>query len=136
MPGKNKQEVWTAKQAAEHLSKQAGARMQGNRQKYNNVKSVVDGITFDSAKEAKQYGILKMRQMAGNIRKFECHVVYPLIVKGFLICNYEADFVVYHIDGSVSVQDVKSAATEGLPVFQLKKKLMWAIHKIKIQIVN
>jgi hypothetical protein len=135
MPVKNKgQEQWTAAQFQEHFKKTHSAREQGTRMKYGNVKQKIDGYTFDSKKEAKYYGILKLRVRAGNILKFEVHVAYPLIVNGHLIARYIADFVLYNWDGSTTVVDVKSAATEGLAVFKMKKALMLALHKINVQI--
>lgn len=106
------------------------------RSKYGNVSSEVDGLKFDSIKEAKYYGQCKMRVMAGDLKKFDFHVSYPIIVNGVKICSYEADFVLYHPDGTVSVIDVKSKATEGLPVFRLKQKLMLAVHKINVIIIK
>lgn len=106
------------------------------RKKFGNVSSEVDGIKFDSIKEAKFYGQCKMRVAANDLIKFEFHVVFPLDVNGVHICDYEADFVLYHPDGSASVIDIKSDATENLSTFQLKKKLMFAVHGIKIKIIN
>lgn len=40
----------------------------GRRPKYRNVKTVIDGHTFDSKKEAKRYGELMMLLEAGEIR--------------------------------------------------------------------
>jgi hypothetical protein len=49
--------------------------------KYKNIKTVINGITFDSKKEAAYYGILKLKQKAGLIDRFEMQVRYDLVVK-------------------------------------------------------
>jgi hypothetical protein len=130
-----KQETWTPEQGREHFSKEQHKKNQAPRLKYGNTPTVIDGIRFDSKKESQYYGRCKMLVMAGKLLKVECHVRFPLIVHGVKICEYEADFVLYHPDKTISVKDVKSAATEGLAVFRLKKALMLAIHKINVEIV-
>ncbi len=42
--------------------------------KMRNRHTVVDGITFDSAKEAKRYRQLRMLKTADGIRKLEVHI--------------------------------------------------------------
>lgn len=93
-------------------------------------------MTFDSKKEAEYYGRCKLRVRAGHLVKFEVHKVYKLIVNEIIVGSYEADFVLYHPGGAVTVVDVKSSATETIALFQLKKKLMKAIYGIEIQIVK
>ena len=60
--------------------------------KYKSIKVVVDGITFDSKREAKRYGELKLMEQAGLIELLETQPVYRLEVNGKLICKYIADF--------------------------------------------
>lgn len=88
--------------------------------KYRNVKTVVDGVSFSSKKEAAFYGMLKMRVRAKEVYDFLMQVKYPLKANGILICTYIADFVTYNEDGStIEVIDVKGIKT---PVYQIKKK--------------
>jgi hypothetical protein len=102
--------------------------------KYGNKKTVVDGIKFDSAKEAKRYGELKMLLKAGHIGLLQLQVVYRLEVDGKLICKYVADFEYIQVNtGETVVEDVKSAATRKLPVYRLKKKLMKELLGIEIK---
>lgn len=103
--------------------------------KYRAKKITIDGLKFDSQNEAKRYGVLKMLKLGGQIKKFEMQKTFRLEVNGQLICKYIADFVVYHNDGRVVVEDSKSVITARLPVFSIKKKLMKAIHGIDIEIV-
>lgn len=130
-----KQENWTPEQYRAYYQQEQRKKNNAPRLKYNNTPTVVDGIKFDSKKESQYYGYCKMLKQAGEVTKIECHVPFPLIVNGVLICTYEADFVLYYPDGTVRVKDVKSKATEGLAVFRLKKALMLAIHKINVEIV-
>ena len=97
--------------------------------KYRNIKTVIDGISFDSKKEASQYCELKMRVKCGDLEKFDMQVPFPIIVEGIKICTYYADFVTYSKEGVREVLDVKGVKT---PVYQLKKKLIKAIYKIDI----
>ena len=100
--------------------------------KYNNVKTEINGILFDSKKEAKYYGILKLKQKAKLIDSFEMQVKFDIIVNGDKIGFYKADFVTYK-DGKIfEVIDVKSEITKKLPVYRLKKKLIKAIYGFNI----
>ena len=97
--------------------------------KYKNVKTVVDGITFDSKKEAKYYVKLKLLKDAGEITDIELQPRYDLIVNSTKIGFYKADFKVTWKSGNVQVIDAKGMKT---PVYMLKRKLMKAIHNITI----
>ena len=100
--------------------------------KYNNIKTVINGITFDSKKEAAYYGILKLKQKAGLIDSFQMQVKYDLTVNGIKIGFYKADFVTFKEGKVIKVIDVKSEMTKKLPVYRLKKKLIKAIDNIDI----
>lgn len=101
------------------------------RQKYGNKKTVVDGIKFDSIAEAARYGALKLMVRANMIDSLELQKRYKLEVNGVLVCSYVADFV-YRFCGTgvIVCEDVKGMKT---PVYNLKKKLMKAIHGIEIR---
>lgn len=95
--------------------------------KYNNEKTIVDGIEFDSLKEANHYCELKMLRMAGIVKDFDIQVKFELQPKftnskGKNICaiNYVADFVVAYPDGHIEVVDVKGFRTKD---YELKKKM-------------
>lgn len=123
------QAKWTPEQYRQYVAEK---KANGKGKKFSNKKTVVDGRKFDSEKEAKYYGTLKLRQRIGEITSFEHHKVYKLEINGMLICTYEADFVITNLDGTQLIIDVKSEATEKLPVFALKRKLMFAIHGIQV----
>lgn len=96
--------------------------------KYRSKKTVADGITFASKKEANRYLILKALLKNGEISNLRLQVPFDLSVNGFKVCSYVADFV-YAENGIEKVEDVKGMIT---PVYRLKKKLMKAIHGIEI----
>lgn len=111
-------------------------KAQSTRVKFGNQKVKIDGMTFDSKKEAKYYGLYKIMQAQRLLTRFEVHKTFPLEVNGVLVCKYVADFVLYYPNGSVSVVDIKGDGTVGLAVFRIKKNLMMAVHGLKIHVIN
>ncbi len=100
--------------------------------KYRNKKTVVDGITFDSIREAKRYAELLLLERTGVIQNLRRQVRFPLSVNGQLICTYIAD-AAYTENGHEIVEDTKSPVTRKLPVYRIKYKLLRAIHGIAIR---
>lgn len=98
--------------------------------KYRNIKTVIDGKTFDSKKEANRYGILRLLEKQGLISELRCQVPFKMYVTGLLICTYKADFC-YVENGKAVVEDVKGFITKE---FKLKKRLMKALFDIEIKI--
>lgn len=99
--------------------------------KYGNQKVVIDGIEFDSKKEARRYQELNIRVMAKEIWDLKFQEEFELIVNGVKVASYFADFTYQTGFGKV-VEDVKSTATRKNPVYRLKNKLVNAIYGIKI----
>jgi hypothetical protein len=104
--------------------------------KYHAKKTEVDGITFDSKKEAGRYQDLKLMQKAGLIQNLRLQVKYVLLPKT-RICGrhvpekaYIADFVYQDDRGKVIVEDVKGMRT---PLYMLKRHLMKYLHGVEIQ---
>lgn len=107
--------------------------------KYRATKTEVDGIVFDSKKEAARYQQLKLMERAGEIHGLVLQPTYVLNVNGSKICSYKADFFYKLVERDKTglttgylrhiVEDVKGMKT---PVYNLKKKLMKAIHGIEI----
>lgn len=100
--------------------------------KYRNKKIVIDGMTFDSTKEGRVYGELKLLKASGEIADFRRQVTFMIEHNGVLICKYIADFVVYFYNDTREVWDVKSDYTRKLAVYRLKRKLMKIINGIEI----
>lgn len=122
--------------------------------KYHNKKIIVDGLCFDSKKEAKRYSELKLLEQAGVISNLKRQVKYILIPeqredskevykkgpnkgklkKGNLLereCSYLADFT--YIDGEsqqLVVEDTKGMRTHE---YIIKRKLMLKVYGIRIQ---
>lgn len=96
--------------------------------KYRNVRTTVDGLRFDSKKEARRYRDLKLLETTGAIQNLRCQVRFDLIVNGEKIGFYRADFV-YTENGLETVEDCKGKRTA---VYSLKRRLMRAIHGIEI----
>lgn len=121
----------------------------------------LDGIEFDSKREAKRYQELRMLERAGLISNLRTQVRYELIPAqyeesdevyrkgkhrgekkpGKLIersLDYVADFV-YIENGNEIVEDVKgykSGKYNPYAIFVIKRKLMYYVYKIKIREVS
>ena len=110
--------------------------------KYRNKKVEVDGILFDSKKEANRYMELKLLEKAGEITDLKRQVRYELIPRqagphkgeykpGKVIeqsCYYVADFV-YKEGENIVVEDTKGMRTKD---YVIKRKLM--LHRYGIRI--
>lgn len=106
-------------------------RIKGN--KYRNVKTVVDGITFDSKKEAARYQELKLMERAGEIYDLELQKVMPVHINGEKVFTYKADFVYKgKRDGGTVIEDVKSEITRKESTYRIKKKCIEATYGIRI----
>lgn len=94
--------------------------------KYGNKKVVRDGITFDSAMEAKYYDYLKRLQAQGIVTSFDLQPRFVLLPKfekngkKYREIGYTADFTVHYADGHSEVVDIKGMVTQQ---FELRKKL-------------
>lgn len=96
--------------------------------KYNAQKVTIDGITFASQAEGKRYAELRILEKANVISGLKLQPEFKVVVNGVYICTYRADFS-YNESGKSVVEDVKGMKT---PVYRLKKKLVEALHGIKI----
>lgn len=120
-----------------------------HKSKYHNKKVVYDNIVFDSTKEARRYGELKLLLRANKIKDLELQKTYVLIptqkepdtigirggiIKGRVIekaVKYIADFVYTDTETNETVvEDVKGIRTD---VYKIKKKLMLYVYGIKIK---
>lgn len=122
------------------------------RSKYGNRKTVVDGNTFDSKKEANRFRELQLLERAGKITALQRQVKYVLIPTqrefsneiykkgahqghfkpGKVLekeCSYIADFA-YIQDGTYVVEDTKGVRTEA---YKIKRKLMLERYGIKVR---
>jgi hypothetical protein len=96
--------------------------------KYNAKKTVVEGITFDSAKEAQDYQMLRIVEGLGHIRHLELQPVYLLQAafrengKHHRAITYRADFR-FQRGGKTVVVDRKGFKTAA---YKIKAKLFRA----------
>lgn len=118
--------------------------------KYKSIKTTVNGIEFDSRKEARRYQELLLLQRAGVIRNLQMQVKYVLIPaqyeeyerygkKGQRLldgkrllekeCSYIADFV-YEENEKTIVEDTKGVKTKD---YIIKRKLMLYVHGIRVK---
>jgi len=102
------------------------------RGKYNAKGRHVEGQWCASEAEATRYEQLIELQQAGDIIELKCQVAFPIQVKGIHIANYLADFRYCKVKNgkrTILIEDVKGMLT---PEYKLKKKLVEALHQIKI----
>lgn len=116
--------------------------------KYGSHKTVVDGIEFDSKKEAMRYAELRTLEKAGAIHDLKMQVKFVLIpaqrepdqigprggvIKGKVLereCSYIADFTYFDNLGFYVVEDTKGFRT---PDYKIKRKLMLWVHRVQIR---
>lgn len=100
--------------------------------KYGAVKTEVDGIMFDSKREAKRYQELRLLEQAGEITNLRLQVPFELIPKSKygMPIRYIADFTYNNGNGQLIVEDAKGVKT---PVYLLKRRIMAEIYNIEIK---
>lgn len=112
--------------------------------KYNNRKVTVNGIRFDSRKEANRYSDLVLLQRVGEIKNLQLQKKFVLIPSqkdehGKVIereCAYIADFVYRDKGGNEVVEDVKGyrdSASSAYAMYVIKRKLMLLNYGIRIK---
>lgn len=125
---------------ADMLTPLAGCDAPGKKpRKYRNNKVIIDGIEFDSGKEARRWAVLKLQLAAGQISDLRRQVVFELAQSARLAPDFRlkpairflADFT-YLRDGELIVEDTKSIATKNLPVYRIKKHLMFTVHGLQV----
>lgn len=103
--------------------------------KYKNRKTIVNGITFDSKKEAMRYLALRSLESDGKIeglQRQQKFILAPPVSLGGRkkpALSYIADFI-YHKDGKMVVEDVKGFRTAA---YRVKRHLMASVHNIDIK---
>lgn len=103
--------------------------------KYHSTPTEVNGIRFDSKREANRWAELRILERAGKIQKLKRQVKYLLIPSQYRDgkciereASYIADFV-YIKDGHLVVEDCKGFRT---PEYKLKRKLMLERYDIRL----
>lgn len=110
------------------------------RNKYGARKVVVDGVKFDSQREANRWRDLKWLETGGIIRDLERQVTYELApavnlhgeTRKKAALRYVADFRYRDSMGAVIVEDAKGFES---PVSRIKRHLMKSVHGIDVRII-
>ena len=113
------------------------------RHKYGARRVEIDGIWFDSTKEATRYQELKLLAASGAIVDLELQPVFPLHVVELYrqlppitvacVGVYRADFrYVDAATGEIVIEDVKSEATK-TEAYNLRRRIAEAVHGITIR---
>lgn len=115
--------------------------------KYHSRKIKINGMTFDSRKEANRYFELRILERAGEIKDLKRQVSFELIPtqrepdiigprggrkNGKLLersVNYVADFTYTDKSGNFIVEDTKGFRTDD---YKIKRKLMLWLNGIRI----
>lgn len=98
------------------------------RTKYGATPAHVDGIRFDSKREARVYEQLKRMRDAGEVARFHRQVVFDL--PGGV--TYKLDFLVVFSDGRIENWDAKGVETKE---FRIKRRLVRATYGVEIRTV-
>jgi hypothetical protein len=99
---------------------------EGERRKYGNQITHVDGIRFDSKREASYYRQLKLRQQAGEVSYWLRQV--PIHLPGGT--RLVVDFLVFFVDGRAPEYiDVKGRETKE---FKIKRREIEHHYPIKV----
>jgi len=90
--------------------------------KYAAERVEVDGLPFDSKKEARRYGDLVLLRSSGEVVQFARQVSFPLEVRtqAGAMRRYVADFVVLWREGTLTIEDTKGFKTRE---YELKRDL-------------
>lgn len=107
------------------LQGKAAAPAEQKRSKYGAVATRVDGIRFDSKREARYYEQLKLRVASGEVRYFLRQVPIHLPGNTRLV----VDFLEVMADGSLRYIDVKGRETAA---FKIKRREIEAVYPIRI----
>ncbi len=100
------------------------AIQRANNKKYTNIKTG----DCPSIKHYKRQTMLNYLSFHGKIQNLKKEVPFDITINGVHVCTYIADYT-YTMDGKFIVEDVKGRiSTE----YSLKRKLMLAVHGIKI----
>ncbi|WP_372397076.1 DUF1064 domain-containing protein [Azospirillum sp. HJ39] len=116
---------------AQHEQRRLRAAFTGQQQpekkanKFGARRTVVDGISFASALEAKRWVVLRQRERLGLIRDLKRQPRFVLRVNGVKVCTYVGDFSYFDKANTFVLEDAKGFKTD---VYKLKKRLLEALH--------
>lgn len=102
--------------------------------KYHAQKTIVDGIVFDSRREARRWCELKLLEKAGEIHNLQRQVKREIIKAhpeaSMAACFYVSDFEYDDKNGKHIIEDAKGVKTRD---YTIKKKLMYERYGYRIR---
>jgi len=106
--------------------------------KFGNSITIYNGEKFHSKKEAGYAQYLDMMIKAKRVTKYEKQIPFDIVINNVKICKYVLDYAVHYPSGVVEYVDVKPFDKRKKkfilnPVYQLKKKMMKAVHGINLK---
>lgn len=111
--------------------------------KYRNTKTLIDGIKFDSRDEAAFYKYLQCQKADGEIKGFELQPKYELQSKfrdkdgkTYQSITYSPDYLIYHLDGSIELIDVKTVGTATQQGEMRRKMFIYKYPDLKLTWVS
>lgn len=110
--------------------------MKMNKPKYKNTKVQVDGIMFDSKKEAERYAELLILQRAGSIVDLKIHPKFTLLEKFTDMDGIKERAITYSPDFTYHDEEACRWVAEDVKAFDKKtqKFLITESTKIKIKL--
>ena len=102
------------------------------RNKYNAIRTVVNGKTCDSKLEATHYNKLLILEKAGEVKDIIFHPRYKIQVLGIKICTVVLDFE--YIDSSTGKTHYIDSKGVYTRESKLRHKLLSVTHDIDIEI--
>jgi len=97
--------------------------------KFHAKPTTVDDIRFDSKKEAKYYGNLKLLQKSGELLFFLRQV--PFHLPGGVI--YRLDFMEFWANEDILFREIKGFETKE---WKIKKRLVESLYPITIEVIK
>ncbi len=114
--------------------------------KYKNKKTIVEGISFDSKREATYYLQYKVLEKFGKIKDLVLQERFPLVIDGKPVlirserypngrtASYRADFSFYDVEQRKKrILDCKGVDTD---LSRLKRALVECIYSVTVEIVR
>lgn len=102
--------------------------------KYHNKKTIYNGVSFMSKKEAGYARTLDALKHAKDPKErvvvYVTQKPFQIELNGIKICKYICDFEVLYKDGHIEIVDCKGYKTD---IYRLKKKLVEAQYGITIK---
>jgi len=99
------------------------------------IERTIDGIVFDSKREAARYADLKLAEKLGNIKNLSLQPEYPVEINGKHYCTYTPDFKYTEtLTGKEIIEEVKSTGTMKDAAYRLRKKAAELFYGIEITV--